>query len=43
MEPIEGSTLVGDSVYGRTVKDDNHYHVIRMPKNRTLLEKVKTN
>lgn len=43
MEPIEGSTLVGDSVYGRTVKDDNHYQIIRMPKDRTLLEKVKTN
>ena len=43
MEPIEGSTLVGDSIYGRTVKDDNHYQVIRMPKDRTLLEKVKNN
>lgn len=43
MEPIEGATLTGDAIYHRTAKDDQYYSVIRMPKDQTLLEKVKDN
>lgn len=43
MEPIEGATLTGEAVYHRTAEADKYYTVIRVSKDQTLLEKVKSN
>jgi hypothetical protein len=43
MEPIEGATLRGDTAYPRTAEDDKRYTIMRLPKDQTLLEKVKNN
>lgn len=43
MEPIEGATLTGNAIYNRTVEDDKHYTIMRLPKDQTLLGKIENN